>query len=264
MHLADIRKNLENAIIKAPMFFLKKNQSPNLLDIKKKSHQDYVTKTDLRIQDFLIEHISKNFPTIPVLSEEAIKEKQNIPDKCFVIDPLDGTLNYINDIKFYSISIAYIENSLPILGITFDPNLKELFVAELNQGLFINNKKIEITDTNSELIIISNDFLQLCLMKNPNIILDLRKLGKIRILGSQALHLAYVASGKALACINLEAKYWDDAAGYVMLKEAGFDYINFNGKNIFPKQQICPKENLCSVSGNKFIIKKIIKILNNL
>ena len=264
MDLTVIRQNLEEAITKTRLFFLKKNQSPSSLDIKKKSHQDYVTKTDLEIQNFFIEFISKAFPEIPVLSEEIIKEKKNIPNKCFVIDPLDGTLNYINDIKFYSISVAYIENNIPILGITFDPNLNELFVAELNQGLFINNKKIEIKDTNSELIIISNDFLQLCLMKNPNIILDLRKLGKIRILGSQALHLAYVASGKALACINLEAKYWDDVAGYVMLKEAGFDYINFNGKNIFPKQQICPKENLFSVSGNKFVTKKIVKILKNL
>ena len=264
MRLTDIRKNLETSIIQTRLFFLERNQSPTLLGIEKKSHQDYVTKTDLQIQNFLIEYISKNFPTIPVLSEEIIKEKQDVPNKCFVIDPLDGTLNYINDIKFYSISVAYIENNTPILGVTFDPNLNELFVAELNQGLFINNKKIEISNTNSELIIISNDFLQLCLVKNPHIILNLRKLGKIRILGSQALHLAYVASGKALACINLEAKYWDDAAGYVMLKEAGFDYINFNGKNIFPKQQICPKENLFSVSGNKFITKEIIKILENL
>lgn len=263
MDLDKIRLELESIILQTKGFFYKES-SNKLLDVKKKSDKDYVSKTDLEVQNFLIDKINSSIPNIQILSEENINEKHDLSEKCFVIDPLDGTLNYINGISFYCVSIAYVENGTPVIGITYNPLTNDLYVAQKSHGFYINNLKIELQDCNSELIIISNDFLQSCLNVNPNIILELRKFGKIRIFGSQALHIPYVASGKVLACINLEAKYWDDVAGYVMLKEVGFDYINFKGENIFPKSQICPKENLFSISGNKLVTNKIQKLLKDL
>ena len=264
MDLHFIERNLVNIILKIKQIFLEEKNLNSKLDIKEKSHQDYVTNLDIKIQKYLIDSISNIFGEIEVYSEENIQETIKIKDKCFVIDPLDGTLNFISGIPFFSISVAYVERGVPKVGVTYDPNNNEIFHAYFGGGFFINNQKITNNFNSSKLICISNDFLSMCIEKNPNIIKKLRNYGKIRILGSQALHLAYVSAGRVLACINLEAKYWDDVAGFAMLKEVGFSYENFNGDSIFPLFEINPKQNLHSLCGDEKIIKEIKEIINEL
>lgn len=235
--------------------------SASIVNIKQKSHQDYVTNLDHELEDYLLKTISAKLPDIKILSEETIKAPINISNQnCIVIDPLDGTLNAISELPYYSTSIAYIENGTPKIGITYDFIRNELFYASTGEGMFINGIKVNRNSISLDKkpIAISNDFLIYYLDKNPDLIKKIRNIAKIRILGSQTLHLAYVASGRLRANFNLEAKFWDDAAGFVMLKEMGMEYINFQNQNIFPKKYIDPEENLMSFAAKSEDIRLFI------
>ena len=262
--LAFIENNLIDIVSKARIFFIDIESHCSNLDIKEKSYQDYVTKLDIEIQKYLIDSISIIFPGFEIYSEENIKDVTKLKNKCFVIDPLDGTLNFISGIPYFCISVAYVDHGIPKVGVTYDPNNNEIFHAFHGGGFFINRKKFLGNSNSSKIIAISNDFLGMCIDKNPIIIKKLRNYGKIRILGSQALHLAYVSAGRILACINHEAKYWDDVAGFVMLKESGLDYKSFRGEIIFPKYEIDPRQNLNSLCGEEKIMHEITKIINDL
>jgi myo-inositol-1(or 4)-monophosphatase len=263
-NLASIERNLINIVSKVKQIFFDEKNLSFELEIKEKSYQDYVTNLDIKIQKYLIDSISNIFDGIEIYSEENIKEVEKMKDKCFVIDPLDGTLNFISGIPYFSISVAYVEYGMTRVGVTYDPSNDEMFHAYFGGVFFINDKKLSNNFNNSQIVSISNDFLSMCIEKNPYIIKKLRNYGKIRILGSQALHLAYVSAGRISACINFEAKYWDDVAGYVMLKEVGLDYTNFVGDLVFPKYEIDPKQNFQSLCGEKKIVSEIKKIINDL
>ena len=263
MELQEISNILIDVIKKSKKDIIEKQSINN---IQKKSYQDYVTNLDIEIENYLISELSNKLQNISIFSEEKIKNEIDISDiNCIVIDPLDGTLNAISHLDFYAISIAYLENGLPKIGITYDFKRDEIFYAIENLGFFINNQKISHHNQNkSNIIAISNDFLIKAIEQKSDIIKNLRKFGKIRILGSQTLHLAYVAAGKVKFNINFEAKFWDDAAGYVMLKEAGLNYKNFSGKNIFPKIKLNPKENLLSVAGNESDLNEVKKLIKGI
>ena len=192
----------------------------SIIDIEQKFHQDYVTNLDYKLEHYLIKNISDKFPDLVIFSEEQIKSPIDISSQnCIIIDPLDGTLNAISELPYYAVSVAYLENGYPKIGITYDFVRDELFSAEIGGGMFVNGKKLETVSLDKKTISISNDFLTHCLDFNPDLIRKIKKVGKIRILGSQTLHLAYVACGRLRACFNFEAKFWDDAAGFVMLKK---------------------------------------------
>ncbi len=235
-------------------------------NIDKKSHQDYVTNLDIAIEKYLMGEISRRLQNIEIFSEESIKDKIDISNtNCIVIDPLDGTLNAIAKLGFHAISMAYLENGEPKIGITYDYMKDEMFYAFNGGGMFINDDKVDSGALPSnETVSISNDFLLRAIDMDPKIIKKIREFGKIRILGSQALHLAYVASGRLKININFEAILWDDVAGYVMLKEVGLSYKNFSGKDIFPRKILNPKENLLSIAGNARDLSEVQNLIKDI
>lgn len=237
-----------------------------LNDFEIKARQDYVSKYDLKLEQELIENIKLILPDVEIYSEENIKKAQKLAQDVVIIDPLDGTLNAMSEIPFYAISIAYITNNIPVIGITYDLNNGEMFAALKDVGFFINGKKMVRCATNkfAKSIAVSSGLIELAANANLSALSDLRKMARLRMLGSETLQLAYVAAGRLRANINFEAKYWDDIAGFIMLEEMGYVYHNFYGDKIFPKDYLDPAENLKSLACHPDDIKQLANILNNL
>lgn len=249
-------------ILVAAVIAATKNIQP-VTQIQEKTAQDYVTDLDLAIEAKLINYIQDKL-SIPVYSEEQIQQTIDLPANEFiVIDPLDGTLNAICNLGLYATSVAYVNNKTPQIGITYDFRNKELFQAIANSGLFYNQQPVTPKSTASKVFSVSTDFLTQAYTQ-PSIIQNLRAFGKIRSLGSQTLALAYVAFGRSKFNINIEAKYWDDAAGYVMLQEAGMLHKNLLGADIFPKDQLDPNEQLLSLACKPEELEQLLAINSTL
>jgi len=224
---------------------------------EKKDEFDLVTQFDLKLQEFLIQKIKKEFPQDSIFAEEngmdKIKEWKN--KNLWIIDPIDGTVNFIHRIPFFAISLAYYENGEPVFGFVLNPITRELFYAQREQGAYLNEKRIKVSE-NSELkksIImfgISN-FDKLNLLNKFN-----RKVRRMRLFGAAALHSSYVASGYCDAFIVKDIHPWDIAAGYLILKEAGGKITDWSGREItsFQTEQM--------IFSNGKVTQEIINIIN--
>ena len=199
----------------------------NPSDIKKKGNEkDLVTAVDLMVEKRIVSRIKKRFPEHDIYGEESGKTLRG-SEFCWVIDPIDGTNNYTHDIPNYTISIGYEESpGKPILGVVFCPRQNELFHAAEGSGAFLNGEPINVSpveDALQALTIISPPF------RYPRYRADyfhvLAKLGSttgdFRDFGSAALHLCYIACGRADAFFEFGLKYHDIAAAMVIVSEAG-------------------------------------------
>ena len=163
-------------------------------------------------------------------------------DKRWVIDPIDGTFNFLNGLPHFAISIAYEQNGEIVSGIIFDPIKNEMFFAEKGNGAYLNNFRMRVSN--------KGDFKKACLVtggpkfssKSRESILDEYKKvsmsvgAHIRKSGSAALDLAYVASGRYDGYWQREINYWDIAAGIIIVKESGGYIENLNGKGFDEKK----------------------------
>tara|TARA_Y100000591_G_scaffold318064_1_gene328494 strand:+ start:419 stop:1159 length:741 start_codon:yes stop_codon:yes gene_type:complete len=195
------------------------------LQVSKKGPDDFVTNSDLKAEKIIIEELKKAKPNYSVISEENGTEKNKDKDNTWIIDPIDGTVNFLHGIPHFAISIALKSKNEIVSGLIYDPIKDELFFAEKNNGAFFNNHRIRVSKKNN---------LENCLFVTG---------GKIknepdflyRKSGCAALDLAYVASGRYDGCFQKNLNLWDIAAGIVLVKEAGgmINEINLsNNKNI--------------------------------
>ncbi len=204
-----------------------------------KGRFDLVTATDLAVEKFLQQEIQRNFPEHDIIAEESIQAgKISLDTFCWVIDPLDGTVNFALGIPFFSISLALLQSGEPILGWVYDPIRQELFRAAQGKGSFANEQPLTINTDRSLPLPVggSSDFIDWSVRAGRSALLSdlLGDFGKLRVMGSQALHLCYVAAGRLRAAISWEAKLWDDAAGALIAQEAGASYTDFWGQPVFP------------------------------
>ncbi len=179
------------------------------LQVSKKGPRDFVTNADKKVEKILIKELSKK--KYSVISEESgtiIKENKN---SFWVIDPIDGTTNFLHGIPHFCISIAFVSDNEIISGIVNDPIKNEIYYAEKNSGAFFNNQRIRVSKKNNldECLFGSN------LEGSKNIDLNLR------VSGSAALDLAYVASGRLDGFYQKNLNIWDIAAGILIIQEAG-------------------------------------------
>ena len=198
------------------------------LQVSKKGPRDFVTKTDKHVEKILIEELSKTKKNYSFLTEETgvikNKDKKNI----WIIDPIDGTTNFLHGIPHFAISIAFKSKDELLSGLIFDPIKDEMFFAEKDKGAFLNNQRLRVSNKNS---------LEECLFSSNNEGIKFSNLN-IRCSGSAALDLAYVASGRLDGYFQNKINLWDVAAGALMIKEAGgivnniseFDINNINIK----------------------------------
>ncbi|RME06107.1 MAG: inositol monophosphatase [Deltaproteobacteria bacterium] len=232
--------------------------------IRAKGAGDYVTEIDERIQAFLVREIERFTPEHRILAEEGMGGEG--VDGCFwVIDPLDGTMNFIVGIPFQAISVAFLQEGEPLLGWVYDPIHGELFHARKGKGSFCNGAPIVPLARKRPPLCISSGFGGWLFSRGEGERLAsiCRKYGKIRNLGAQALQLAYVAAGRLLAVLNHEARIWDDAAGALIVQEAGGHYSNVWGAPIFPLRRGWggSDQPLASLAAPPTVHREILEIL---
>ena len=180
------------------------------LQVSKKGPQDFVTNADIKAEKVIIEELKKARPNYSIISEENGVEKNKDESNFWIIDPIDGTTNFLHGVPHFAISIALQSNNEIVCGLIFDPIKDELFYAEKNNGAYFNNQRIRVSKKRE-----IND----CLFAvgkgkyNPDLI--------CRRSGSAALDMAYVASGRFDGYFQNNLNLWDIAAGIIIVKEAG-------------------------------------------
>ena len=222
--------------------------------------RDLVTEVDLIAENEIRKIIKSKFPNHSIVGEEAGKDIKK-SDYCWHIDPIDGTVNYSQGIPLCAISIGLEFKQKLILGVIFNPFFNELYYATKNQGAFLNGKKIKVS-RKSEL----KDGLYIGAFSSE---IDKEKdyeykifghfnnisLGAMRI-GSAALSLAYLSSGKIEGFWTRGLNSWDIVAGLCILKEAGGKYSDEDG-NLFKYKNIL-------VASNSVLHTQILKEINSL
>ena len=221
--------------LKAGMI-LKKGFSSNFNVSKKEGVHNLVTEYDLKSEKLIIDFLSKKYPHTSFLSEES-SPSSNKSENLWIIDPLDGTVNFAHGIPFFSISIAYFENNEPLLGVIYNPLLDELFTAEKSKGAFFNKKPIQVSSTNELNSAILATGFPYNIDKNPQNCIerftDIIKKGlPIRRLGSAALDLAYVAAGRFDGFWETNLGPWDYAAGTLLIEEAKGKITTWEGNDV--------------------------------
>ncbi len=204
----------------------------------KTSHHDLVTEADRLAERVILERIGREYPDHGILSEETPPARSQAPYR-WVIDPLDGTVNYAHGIPFFSISIALEKKEEIVLGVVYDPLRDELFSAVAGEGAHLNLDRT-ITVSNVKRLresLVSTGFAHRSELRERNLnycgaFLPIAQ--SLRRLGSAALCLAYVAAGRLDGYWELNLKRWDLAAGCLLVKEAGGQVSDLGGRELSP------------------------------
>jgi len=227
-------------------------------DVQMKQAFDFVTTVDKSSESVIIKTIQEKFPSHSFLAEETLKQAEAGAYR-WIIDPLDGTTNYIHGYPVFSVSIALEYGGEIIMGIVFDPLRDELFHAVKGGGAFLNDRKISVSGTTTlagSLIATgfpfkAKDMLELYLSAFRKIFFSV---SDIRRAGSAAIDLAYVAAGRCEGFFELNLGPWDMAAGSLLIIEAGGVVTDFGGGNDF-----LSTGNV--VAGNRHIQPRILEII---
>ena len=216
---------MQKACTKASKVLIRDFGEVEKLQVSEKGPGDFVTASDKRVEKIIINELEKSGYSI--LSEETGLIEGKTKDKKWVIDPIDGTFNFLNGLPHFAISIAYEEKSEIVSGMIFDPIKNEMFFAEKGNGAYLNNSRIRVSN--------KSDFKNSCLVtggpkvnskKREFIFEEYQKISvevnsHVRKSGSAALDMAYVASGRYDGFFQKDLKIWDIAAGIILVKEAG-------------------------------------------
>ncbi len=197
------------------------------LQVAKKGPRDFVTKTDKRVEEILIDELTKSKKNYSFLTEESGKIINNDKDKRWIIDPIDGTTNFLHGIPHFAISIALeIDNEIKC-SLIHDPIKNEIFFAEKNNGAFYNNHRIRVSN--------KGDIEDCLFSSNQDGLKTIYPILNIRSTGCSALDLAYVGSGRLDGFFHNKINLWDIAAGILIVTEAGGtinDFTKFKEDNI--------------------------------
>jgi myo-inositol-1(or 4)-monophosphatase len=195
------------------------------IEFKEEGNYNLVTAMDRASEGLIQEYISSRHPGSIFLAEES-GGNHHLDELTWVIDPIDGTVNYVHGIPIYSISIAAVLRNEPVVGVIYAPALGELFTTVRGQGAFLNGKRLRVSANDDMLKSLLVTGFPYNVAENPygciDAFVDFLKLGvPIRRLGSAALDLAYVAAGRLDGYWEVSLNAWDVAAGVLMIAEAG-------------------------------------------
>lgn len=202
------------------------------LNVVEKGRQDYASEVDSQAETEIIRELRRAFPDHAFLAEEigAIGKARFT----FVIDPLDGTSNYLRGFPHYAVSIALLENGEPHHAVIYDPLRNEVFTASRGSGAFLNDRRLRVAGRNKLTdAVIGTGVPHLGRGHHGNYLVELRnvmgEVAGVRRLGSAALDLAYVAAGRYEGFWEIGLNSWDVAAGIVLIREAGGQVSDMNG-----------------------------------
>ena len=231
------------------------------LQVSLKGPGNFVTASDLKVEKILVEELQKARPTYSILSEE-VGQINNDESFKWIIDPIDGTSNFLHGIPHFAISIGLEHDKEIICGIIYDPIKDEIFTAEKGNGAYLNNKRMRVS---------SRSKLKDCIIctgghardsKDRELALEeYKKFSSkvfipIRKFGSASLDMAYVAAGRCDGYWQRDLSYWDIAAGIILVKESGGFVTDFNGENRYI-------QNKTILVTNSKINKEMIEVLSS-
>jgi myo-inositol-1(or 4)-monophosphatase len=206
-----------------------------VLQIERKFGQEtnLVTEIDKKSEEIIISTIRKKFPDHDFLAEESGSHDKNSEFR-WIIDPLDGTLNFTHGVPLYSISIALERSGEIVAGVVYEPNLEELFTAEKGKGAFLNKKPIRVSRVEKLIESMLVTGFPYTIRENPlnaveHFVNMLMSAQGLRRLGSAAVDLCYVACGRFEGFWEVSLSPWDMAAGVLLVEEAGGRFTDFSG-----------------------------------
>ena len=230
------------------------------LQVSAKGPGDFVTSADKRTEKILVEELQKAHPEYGIITEETgIINKSNTKNR-WIIDPIDGTFNFMKGIPQFAISVGYEEENEIKCGVIFNPIMNEMFCAEKGNGAYLNNSRIRVSNKNriKDALVVTGGPKAASKIKDKifsEYINVSKNVSNVRKFGSAALDVAYVACGRFDAYWQRELNYWDIAAGIVILKEAG-GFIDF-----FDEDKNAPlKKNV--IASNSFIHDELRELIN--
>ena len=220
------------------------------LQVLSKGPGDFVTSADKRTEKILIEELQKAHPEYGIVTEETgMINKSNTKNR-WIIDPIDGTMNFLNSVPQFAISIGYEEDGEIICGVIFNPIMNEMFCAEKGNGAYLNNSRIRVSNKKKikDALIVTGGPKGASKIKDKifsEYINVSKNVSNVRKFGSAALDMAYVACGRFDGYWQRELNYWDIAAGIIILKEAG-GFVDF-----FEEDTDAPlKKNILATNSN--------------
>jgi len=215
------------------------------LQVSVKGPSDFVSNADTKAEKIIIEELSKAKKNFSIISEEDGSKVNQDKNNIWIIDPIDGTTNFLHGVPHFAISIALKSNNEIVSGLVYDPIKDEMFYAEKDSGAFFNNHRIRVSNKKE---------INSCLFatggKDDNKKIDLN----IRRTGSAALDMAYVASGRYDGYFQKNLNLWDIAAGVILVKEAG---------GIVNEIDISQNKNIKITAASSAINEKMLEKLSN-
>jgi len=234
-------------------------------EISFKGKKDLVTQYDVAVEDFLKQNLKDVFPNYNIIAEESENTSKQL-NNTIIIDPIDGTTNFVNGVPHCAISIGVFSDGEYDMGVVYNPILEEFFYAKKGEGAFCNDKKISVSQENTFLkSLIATGFPYTCGSSKDdlNYIMDamkiiLPKCQDIRRLGSASIDLVMVAKGVFEGYYEIGLKSWDLAGGMIILKEAGGKVSDLDNKTLDIFNHKC----LIATNGN--IHDDLIRLLNQI
>lgn len=256
----DMLSKAKEWAIEAGKISLKRAENP-LEYTFKSSPSDLVTQVDKEVEEFIIQKILNHYPEHGIIGEEGTFERDPKEfDTLWVIDPIDGTMNFVHQQINYVVSVAVVHKGIGMLGVIYDPSRDELFWALKGEGAYLNGSPLKLDKPVNlqEALICSSLFWnqraeELGLV---NVLYDLPKKSRgIRVYGCAALEMAYVAAGRVDAYVSLFLNPWDFAGGKVIVEEAGGNTTTLDGSEI-PLTEVSTV-----VASNPFLHPQLIEYL---
>ena len=216
------------------------------LQVSKKGPKDFVTKTDKRVEKILINELTKTKRNYSFITEETGKILNKDKETFWIIDPIDGTTNFLHGVPHFAISVALQKDNEILIGLIFDPIKNEIFYAEKNSGAYFNNSRVRVSNKvnlDDCLFATNNDGIKFL---HPKL--------NLRNTGCAALDLAYVGCGRFDGYFHNDINLWDIAAGKIIIEEAGGKVNNVNNFKI---------NKIDIRASNPNIYEKLVKKVDN-
>ncbi len=257
--LREICREIEKATRETGAFILKESDGFDISRTESKGLNDYVSYVDKRSEKMLVERLSRLLPEAGFNTEEGTIEKSGMK-YCWVIDPLDGTTNFLHGLHPYAISVALTENEEVVAGVVYEVSGNEVFTSWKDGGAWLNGRKIHV----SKAVRLTDSLIATGFPYSDFNLLDrymkclahfCKHSHGIRRLGSASIDLAYLACGRFEAFYEYGLHPWDVAAGTILVREAGGRVSDFSGN----EQNLTGEE---IIAANNFVFSEILEIVS--
>ena len=209
-------------------------QAKEILVENKSGQRDVVTEYDRKVQELLVNELSALVPGAKFFCEENDRQDDLKAEHLFIIDPIDGTTNFIHDLHLSAISVAMLKYGHPMLGVIYNPYSDELFYAEKGKGAFCNGEKISVSKRTMDQSVVAFGTSPYTKLTNGEKTMQmateiLYKCADLRRCGSATIDLSGIAAGRYDLFFEIQLSPWDYAAGMLLIKEAGGIITDMNG-----------------------------------